>query len=290
MNIFRSFFGLKKHDEQNFRPEDSNENKFRKPIWINNDDDDDDEYSSDFNRHQNGGNVHVEIFGDPFDMSQFESQINNIMKSFFGGFSGQRGGFFDQFNDDSSTIFALPEPPGHSNHRSGNNLRDQILQREFDSIDNRENPIKADQDLDGKINKESLVKFWQDPSSRQIESIIQPEKKSCTGFNFSGSLSSTRIITRGDGTVEKHQTFKDNQGNEKTVVRRQIGDKVHELIKNRDKSGIESTTENFINMNENEITTFNDNWKADNDKNSQTDFGPRNLFPWHQFFGPGAKL
>lgn len=32
----------------NFRPEDSNENKFRKPIWINNDDDDDDEYSSDF--------------------------------------------------------------------------------------------------------------------------------------------------------------------------------------------------------------------------------------------------
>lgn len=101
-----------------------------------------------------------------------------------------------------------------------------------------------------RINKESLVKFWQDPSSRQIESIIQPEKKSCTGFNFSGSLSSTRIITRGDGTVEKHQTFKDNQGNEKTVVRRQIGDKVHELIKNRDKSGIESTTENFINMNE----------------------------------------
>ncbi|XP_051170031.1 uncharacterized protein LOC127287247 isoform X2 [Leptopilina boulardi] len=287
MDIFRNFLGLKKYDNPNVRPEEPNENKFRKPIWINNDDDDDDEYSSDF-RDQNKENVHVEIFVDPFDMSHFESQINNIMKSFFGGFPGQAGGIFGQFEDNSSSVFALPEPPRHSN-RTGNNLRDQILQREFESTDNFQNQAKADQDLDGKINKESLLKFWQDPTSQQIESINEPQKKSCVGC-FSGSLSSTRIIKRSDGTIEKHQTFKDNDGNEQTIVRRQIGDKVHELITNRNKAGNETTTENFININENEIKTFNDCWKSDIDQNPQMDFGPRNLFPWHEFFGPGAKL
>lgn len=63
-------------------------------------------------------------------------------------------------------------------------------------------------------------------------------------------MSSTRIIKRSDGTIEKHQTFKDNDGNEQTIVRRQIGDKVHELITNRNKAGNETTTENFININE----------------------------------------
>lgn len=286
MDIFRNLFGLKR-DDPTPRTEDPNENRFRKPIWVNNDDDDDDEYNSDFSKHQRGENINFEIFIDPFEMSHFESQIDNVMKRFFGAFSGQTGGFFTPFDNDSTLEFGLPSPPRYSK-RSENSLRDQCLLREIDSPDDIQNHVKSNQDLDGKIDKESLLKFWHDPKNQQIEPVNEPQK--LHEKFFTGAVSSTQIITRSDGTVEKHQTFKDNDGNKRTIVRRQIGDKIHELITNQNKDGIETKTENFINMDENEIKTFNDKWKSDSGQNQQIDFGPRNSFPWHQFFGPGAKL
>ena len=73
---------------------------------------------------------------------------------------------------------------------------------------------------------------------------------------FSGRATSTQIIRRSDGTLEKRQTFRDSEGNEQTTVTRQIGDKMHEIITKRDKTGAETKTENLINMDESKKNGF----------------------------------
>ncbi|XP_033230894.1 uncharacterized protein LOC117181982 [Belonocnema kinseyi] len=243
LDIFRNLFGIRYPDgpNPNYGPEIPRQenNKFRNPIWENDDDEDD---ASDF-RESNGG-IHFQIFGDPIEMTRyFESQMDNMLKSIFDGF-GQRGGFMVPF-DGEPTLEALPPP---ETKRSAS-LRDRILNREFESTEFSRNP-KVDSDLDGKISSEELTKVWKDPSIQEVEPY---NPRNSIASRFAGRSTSTQIIRRSDGTLEKRQTFRDSDGNEKITVTRQIGDKMHEIITKKDKAGIESKTENLINMDEKNI-------------------------------------
>lgn len=58
------------------------------------------------------------------------------------------------------------------------------------------------------------------------------------------------IIRRSDGTVEKKQVIKDNAGNEETIISREMGDKTYVVTIKKDKNGIETRSEDLINMDE----------------------------------------
>lgn len=280
LDFFRNLFGVRRNHQEDhltFRPEIPRQenDSFRNPIWET--EDDDDEYNSDF-RNPNEGGIHFQIFGDPFEMTRyFESQMDSIFKNFFDGFGGQR---------DESPFEALPAPP-ESRERTGKTLRERILLREFESpVDHSREYSKADSDLDGKISAEELSKVWKEPSSHQIV----PAEKPRNSFSFNFSKVNKFQIVNPDGTVEKRQTFKDSNGNERTVITRQMGEKIHEIITTRDKDGSETKTENLINMDENEMKSFYDKWKTRTPKNPTADSNQGTDFPWQKLFGPEPKL
>lgn len=57
-------------------------------------------------------------------------------------------------------------------------------------------------------------------------------------------------VRRSDGTIEQKQVFRDSEGNEKVTVSQQIGDKIHTVTTKRDKNGLETKTEEFVNIDE----------------------------------------
>lgn len=65
-----------------------------------------------------------------------------------------------------------------------------------------------------------------------------------------------RYIRQSDGTVERTEIIRDNQGNEEKKVSRQLGDKTHIVVIKKDKDGIETKTEDIINMDEGEQFVF----------------------------------
>jgi len=76
-------------------------------------------------------------------------------------------------------------------------------------------------------------------------------KKSSVPNSFSiGRSVRKEIIRRSDGSVEKKQVIKDNAGNEETVISREMGDKTYVVTIRKDKNGIETRSENLINMDE----------------------------------------
>lgn len=58
------------------------------------------------------------------------------------------------------------------------------------------------------------------------------------------------IIRRSDGTVEQKQVFRDSEGNEETIVSKEIGDKKYVITTKKDKNGVETKSEDFFNMDE----------------------------------------
>lgn len=76
-------------------------------------------------------------------------------------------------------------------------------------------------------------------------------KKSSIPNNFSfGRSVRKEIIRRPDGTVQKKQIIRDNEGNEETVISKEIGDKTYIVTIKKDKNGIETKSEDLINMDE----------------------------------------
>lgn len=66
---------------------------------------------------------------------------------------------------------------------------------------------------------------------------------------FSRSITK-QCIRKADGTVETTQVVKDGQGNEEVTVHQQKGDKMYTVVTKKDKYGVETKTENFVNMDE----------------------------------------
>jgi len=247
---------------------DSHRESFRNPIWQSDEDDDDDDIDN--FRHSESG-LHFNIFSNPLEMSlYFESQIDDILKNFF------------RFNNtpfDGEGIAALP----FATPDEDDSLRDKVLKSKPDTFAITDVPIenKVDTDLDGRVSTEEFLKMWNKGNV---------ERKFSVPNNFSiGRCVRKEIVRRPDGTIEKKQVIRDNEGNEETITSKEMGDKTYVVTIRKDKNGVETRSENLINMDDSELKDFIKKWKPvkDNIDGHDTTF---NRFPWEKFFGPNPKL
>ncbi|XP_029177275.1 uncharacterized protein LOC114945302 [Nylanderia fulva] len=266
-DLFRNFLGVKHRNEpgtSGLGDDDSHRDSFRNPIWQSDEDDDD---IDDF-RHPRSG-IHFSIFSDPLEMTRyFESQMDNMLKGFFFGFNN---GFFGD-----ETIKTLPsgEPDKHDN------LRDKMLKLYPHSPITDVSPEqKIDTDLDGKITTEEFSRMWNKGDVKTVEPFVL--------HSFSTVRSVRKeIIRRSNGTIDQKQVFKDSEGNEETIVSREIGDKKYVITTKKDKNGVETKSEDFFNMDESELKDFTQKWTPSIKDNTDSDYTNLNRFPWEKFFDP----
>lgn len=278
-NFFQKLFGRRNNNcdppNQGFEDHRQYGDRFRNPIWQTDDDDDDE--AGDFRNLGTG--MHFNIFTDPFEITRyFESQMDNMLQDFLRGF----GQGFDGAIDGNSSILALP--PGQS---SKGDLRDNVLKPGYEhpSIGAVDTP-KLDGDLDGKINAGNLSKLWSAPD------VLEPARPVTPGRQFSfraiGQSITSQVIRRPDGTMEQRQTVTDSEGNTETTVTRQIGDKTHTVKTRKDKNGVETTTEDLINIDQDQLMDFENKWKPVVERPIEP--GTLDSFPWHKFFSFNPKL
>lgn len=274
-NFFRNLFGGRDQEElRNERLDDlqSGTHRFRNPIWQNDDDENDDD---DFRHFGNG--VHFSIFTDPMEITRyFESQMDEILKSFFPGSDHDK--FFSIPGGGNVPEIPYVEP-------SEENLRDKMLKPGYDMPRPHDySKSKTDADLDGKISAEDFTKIWDEPNNSKKQIVPYTNQ-----FHQSSRFVTKRFVRGPDGVIEEQHITRDSEGNEETRVSKQIGDKKYVITTKKDKNGIETKTEDLINMDESEITNFEQKWKSPFDSNNKSN-SILNYFPWEKFFEPNPKL
>ncbi|XP_021360602.1 HCLS1-associated protein X-1-like isoform X2 [Mizuhopecten yessoensis] len=103
------------------------------------------------------------------------------------------------------------------------------------------------------------------PQTGQHDNSWMPHMRSFT----SGRSVSVSTSIGPNGQVEERRTVRDSEGGEEVTITRKQGSQAHSVITKTDKSGVQEKIENFTNMNENDISDFNNRW---NNKNEQRDF------------------
>lgn len=274
-DFFRNLFGGRDSNEsRNFRIFDpqSHPDNFRNPIWQIDDDESD---IDDF--RQPRGRMHFSIFTDPIEMMRyFEAQMDNIMKDFYHGL-GDNNNLFSFPEIENPQMNTLPYAPPKQE-----SLRDKFL-KQGDNHDKYADD-KVDIDLDGKITPSEFAKVWSN-SSMEKPTNMQPYVQQ----DVFGKSMRTEVYQRSDGTVEHKKIIRDSDGNEETVISREIGDKKYVITTRKDKSGVVTKTEDLINMDENELKNFTEQWGSRKDS-SVTSPSILGSFPWEKFFGPNPKL
>ncbi|CAK9801628.1 hypothetical protein ANTQUA_LOCUS2934 [Anthophora quadrimaculata] len=255
-NFIRNIFSRQKLEEPRDKWFSDHRNNydtddFENLMWQNDDNIDNSRY---FKRKD-----HFDVFTNPLEMTRyFEFQVDNILKHFLFGFNNPGdGGGMDMLP------FASSEKK---------QLRDSMLKQ------NDEMPSKLDTDLDGKITVDNFSNIWDEHN--------QPKLKWSQPFIVGKSVKK-EYVRRPDGTIEQKQITRDSEGNEEIIITQQLGDKVHTIITKKDKDGVETTTENFCNTNECDLSRRKELLPNENNIFHSVDL---NLFPWERFFKPGPKL
>ncbi|KAL0110352.1 hypothetical protein PUN28_013780 [Cardiocondyla obscurior] len=231
-DAFRNFFGKGYQNEPgtngfgnaNFRQE-----SFRNPIWQN-DEDDDDEMDSFWHT---SSDMHFKIFNNPIEISHFlESEMQNVMKHFF-----DFGGNSIQERAISTIPFEIPKNNG--------GLRDKVLKAKIDqpAIANVPFHDKIDTDLDGSISTQTFSKMWINNAEVQ--------KNPAQNNGSFGKYIRREVICKSDGTIEKKQTIRDTEGNEKTTMSTEKGNNMHVVTITKNKSGVQKTSEDLVKMDKN---------------------------------------
>ncbi|XP_011881428.1 PREDICTED: uncharacterized protein LOC105569519 isoform X2 [Vollenhovia emeryi] len=246
-----------------FADYDSHRSSFRNPIWQSDEDDDEDDIDN--FRHPESA-LHFNVFSNPLEMTlYFESQIDDILKNFFS---------FSNTPFDDKGVAALPFAAPEKN----DNLRDRVLKSEPDTFAVADVPFesKIDTDLDGRVSTKEFLTMWN-------KGNVEVKQPSVPNHFSIGRSVRKEIVRRPDGTVVKKRVIRDSEGNEETIVSKEIGDKTHVVTIRKDKNGIETRSEDLINMDESQLKDFTE--KCESVKDSSF-----NRFPWEKFFGPNPKL
>lgn len=277
-DFFKNLFGIPNGRQDDFyrsRPNDSDEeqydNQFRGPmnedIWRESEDD---------NENIMGFN----IFSDPLEMHRyFEHQLNEMLKS-FGGMFGQEDGASSFFSfGGMPPALEAPQSDGPEIESPQRNIRDHFLKPGYEnSRDNKSNITKpkSDSDVDGKVNLDDLDTLLKDKPSHEL-TPFQGQKS--PQFRMFGQSMSSKTFRRPDGTIETHQTRKDNEGNEETTITKQLGDKRYTLTIKTDKNGHQERIEDMVNLDEQELSKFKGKWQQ-----QETESDLNRLFPFDKFF------
>lgn len=94
-----------------------------------------------------------------------------------------------------------------------------------------------------RITVQDFSKMWH---SGHGSTTYTPE---CRSFSF-GKFIKKELIYGSDGTLEQKQIIKDGEGNEETIITKEVGDKKYVVTTKRDKYGVETKSEDLINMDE----------------------------------------
>jgi len=271
-DFFRNFLGVRRHSEPSisgFGNHDSHQESFRNPIWQWDEDDDNDDID---NFWHPKSSLHFNIFSNPLEMTlYFETQMDNMLKNLLG--------FNNTFFEDKTNIalpFAILE--------KDDNLRDRMLKSESDAFVITDIPSqnKVDIDLDGRISTEEFSKIWNEGNMEVIKPSVP------NSFSIKRSVRK-EIVRRPGGIIEEKQVIGDNEGNEEIIISKKVNDKTHVVTIRKDKNGIETRSEDLLNIDENKLEDFTKKWKSmkDNIDGHDSIF---NRFPWEKFFGPNPKL
>lgn len=238
-NIFR---GNRSEEPKNLTP-------YEEPVWQND--------IIDTTREPE----HFHIFTDPLQMTRFfESQMENMLLSFFYGFNG---------GNEADTRFPFNAFPFERPQED--NVRDQFLKRRNDQL-----VLKEDTDLDGKVTPDNFPNIWNEIESNIEKPKLEIAKPFINGF----SKSTTKVCVRNpDGTIEQKQIVRDSEGNEETVITRRCGDKTHTVITRKDKNGVETKIEDFSHAGE-----IEDAGKPSLNEHNNFPKIDLNFFPWDKFF------
>lgn len=80
--------------------------------------------------------------------------------------------------------------------------------------------------------------------------------------------------------METHRTVRDSAGNVETIVTKQVGDKQYTLTTRTDKHGKQEKHEEMINIDDNELSNFTDDWSREPSPPND----PNKWFPYDKFF------
>nr|XP_012225435.1 PREDICTED: uncharacterized protein LOC105673987 isoform X2 [Linepithema humile] len=150
---------------------------------------------------------------------------------------------FNFYGDE--TIQALPFTEPEENE----NLRDQMLKSVTDELFNKASTL-PERKIDTDLDKQQFVQ---------------------------------KGIHNSDGTMEQKQIFKDSEGNMKTIVTKEIGDKRYITTIIRDKDGYVTRSETVFHISENGLTDTG-KWPPAKNNINDDDSTTHNRFPWEKFF------
>jgi len=254
------------------------------------------------NRDFFGDSQHPQTFGDiGREFEDVFHQMDSIFKNFFGadpGFDYIQGSppmelddrkgkslkekMLDD-GDDNSPFQHEDGHPGGLLFKFHTPFFRDIWQSPFHR--GEESPFDGQADH-GKLEDKDLDNDY-DTGVHSIDDILDPQSPHKSNnqslFGFGGSLPSSGMsstfkystITKKvnpDGSVETTSRKRDSDGNEEVVVSRNLGDQTHTVTSKKNNNGEEEKIENFTNMDENDLETFDEKWKQKSQKS------PRDMF------------
>lgn len=230
---------------------------FINSVWQN------DENNSNI-RSFNGNGNHFNVFSDPLEITRFfESQIDHMLKNFMFGYNNEgHNAIMDTFP------FTSPNKE---------NLRDKMLKPNHDL---NQPAVKVDTDLDGKITPDNFSNVWD-----------KHDKPNSSEFGLFPHITGKSIVKeymRGpNGIIKQKQVIRDHEGNEETIISQQAGEKMYTVVIKKDKNGVETKTENFVNTDKSELPDGKDLLLNNEPSFNNIDL---NIFSWKNFFYPNPKL
>jgi len=253
--MFRGFFGFPRDDGRGF-------GSFNDPF-----------HSSPAGRDDGDDGVdtrHFDEFREPFDMFRhFEQAFEEMFKSFglmdFPPRIPDNPGLQPLPDTDDETLrdrmlksperpTDLPEPGLSRRPPHGWDLFSFGSPMPRFGMPGHEPPVRKDEDLDEKVSSGDLSKFLEESPRRE-------EPRSKSSFFFSSSARSSSVLSPS-GAVEFHHTTKDSQGNEEKTVTRTLGDQSYAVTSRWNGRGEEERTESFTNMDQSQLTEFNQRWES----------------------------
>ena len=225
-------------------------------------------------------------------------QMDSMFKTFFGNdpsfdyFQGDpsiesdngkekslREKMFDDSEENSMVVSPFQDEDHHSNRfifkfhaPMFRNLWQSPFDRQMDDNLGR----NEDQDLDKEYES----------GTHSIDEILNSENRNrsndqspyglgdnlpSSGFSSAFKYSTTTKKINPDGTVETTSRKCDSDGNEEVVVSRCYGEQTHTVTNKKNQTGEEEKIESFINMDQNDLETFDEKWDDRSKK------GPRDM-------------
>ncbi|KAG1676033.1 hypothetical protein GQR58_014468 [Nymphon striatum] len=274
MDLFRSFFGFPRRNENNLDGH-SDDN-----IWQES--------------QENFGQCYPHEFeGNLPGQDHMISDIDSIFRlfhdifsrdDFFGGFENPGDFFYPEHDQDVPSIEG-PPLKGH--------LRDKLL-KDPDELPNRNPHVErpwSHPSIEGPPQnghlRDRFLKSYDEIPNRN------PHVKRPWFMPQQDETINQRDIDLDEQRKEEHRTVRDNQGNEESTVTKILGDKKYSVTEKKDASGVQETVETFVNVDEGSLPNFQENWDSvqgnhpsnhsdllvpSNPKTKELDMGFRDLF------------